>query len=430
MTTPAPAATINPTLINFGCRLNATEAEAMRELAAAAGDPDLVVVNSCAVTEEAVRQARQQIRRIKRERPGARIIVAGCAAQVEGARFAAMPEVARVLGNVEKLEARHYRLNDGSNDPLRVGDIMAGRAAALSPSDSAPGARARAFLEIQTGCDHRCSFCIIPFARGDNRSVPAAALVERVRRLADQGYNEVVLTGVDIASWGRDLPAAPTLGALVQQLLAGAPRLPRLRLSTLDPALDDDALLDALADPRLMPQLHLSVQAGDDIILKRMKRRHGRREVVTLCARARARRPDIVFGADFIAGFPTESEAMFEASLRLVADAGLDYLHVFPFSPRAGTPAARMPQAPVALRRERAGRLRRLGAERRQALYQSMIGRETSLLIESRDGDGHTPHFASARVSGPVRRGSIIPVRLTAIDGDALVAEPLSREAA
>ncbi|HYN37666.1 MAG TPA: tRNA (N(6)-L-threonylcarbamoyladenosine(37)-C(2))-methylthiotransferase MtaB, partial [Rhodospirillales bacterium] len=324
-----------PVVVTLGCRLNAFESEVIRREAAAAGS-DAVIVNTCAVTGEAVRQARQTIRKLRRRHPDRRIIVTGCAAQLAPDSFAAMPEVDRVLGNVEKLDRR--RLAD--EDAVAVADIMTVRDTAAHLLDGFEG-RARAFVEVQQGCDHRCTFCIIPFARGPARSIPRPLVVERVRRLAAAGFHEIVLTGVDICSWGGDLPDRPTLGNLATAVLAEVPELPRLRLSSLDPAVIDDDLIRLLADePRLMPHLHLSLQALDDLILKRMKRRHDRTQAFAVAARARAARPDLVLGADLIAGFPTETAAMFATTLRAVEDLGLTWLHVFPFSPRAGTPAS------------------------------------------------------------------------------------------
>ena len=327
-------------IVTFGCRLNTFESEVIRREASAAGIDDAVVVNTCAVTSEAVRQARQTIRRIKRERPDARIVVTGCAAQTAPEQFAAMPEVERVLGNEEKLDARFW----AGRERVAVGDIMAVTRHSMHAVDLIEG-HTRAFVQVQNGCDHRCTFCIIPFGRGNSRSLPMDEAVAQARRLCGNGYREIVLTGVDITSYGSDLPGAPRLGALVKHLLKEISELTRLRLSSIDSVEADDDLLDALAnEPRLMPHLHLSLQAGDDLILKRMKRRHSRAEAIAFCNSVRRLRPDVVFGADIIAGFPTETEEMFARSLDLVDECGLTQLHVFPFSPRPGTPAARMPQ--------------------------------------------------------------------------------------
>src|SRR5512140_3400871 len=347
-------------VITFGCRLNAYESEIIRKRAAEDGLAGAVVFNTCAVTGEAVRQARQAIRKARRERPDARLIVTGCAAQIDPAAFAAMPEVDLVLGNAEKSAAGAYA---PQTEPMRVrvNDIMSVRETAGHLIDGLKD-RARAYVEVQNGCDHRCTFCIIPFGRGNSRSAAAGEIVEQVRRLAAQGYREVVLTGVDVTSWGADLPGAPTLGQLVARILKLVPELPRLRLSSIDAAEIDPDLLRCLAqEPRLMPYLHLSLQAGDDMILKRMKRRHSRADALKLVADVRAVRPDVAFGADLIAGFPTETDAMFENTLSLVEDAGLSFLHVFPFSPRPGTPAARMPPVARPEVKDRARRLRAVG---------------------------------------------------------------------
>jgi threonylcarbamoyladenosine tRNA methylthiotransferase MtaB len=414
-----------PVFATLGCRLNAYETEAMTGLAAAAGVRDAVVVNSCAVTAEAVRQARQQVRRLKRQNPGARVVVTGCAAQTDPGAFAAMPEVDLVLGNAEKLRPEPWaRLAGGEAAPVEVGDIMAERRPA-APLIDGLGTRARAYVQVQTGCDHRCTFCIIPYGRGNSRSVPAATVVEQVARLRDRGFNEVVLTGVDLTSWGADLEGAPRLGDLVASVLAGVPDLPRLRLSSIDSVEADPRLVEAIgAEPRLMPHLHLSLQAGDDLILKRMKRRHLRDDAIGFCETVRRARPEVAFGADLIAGFPTESEAMFESTLRLVEDCGLTWLHVFPYSARAGTPAARMPQVPAAAIRERASRLRALGARRVAAHLAAAEGSEVSLLMERPDL-GRTEGFALARLPGAAAApGSLVRARVTAHGPDMLEAVP------
>ncbi|MGK7865539.1 tRNA (N(6)-L-threonylcarbamoyladenosine(37)-C(2))-methylthiotransferase MtaB [Falsiroseomonas sp. E2-1-a4] len=411
--------------LNFGCRLNAYETEAMRGLADAAGhDSTTLIVNTCAVTGEAEAQARQAIRRAARETPNARIIVTGCAAQIAPDAWAALPGVARVVGNADKLRPEAWA-PDASGP---VSDIM--QAEAAPPPFSTPGpvtefaGRARALVQVQQGCDHRCTFCVIPYGRGPSRSVPLGVVVDQVRALVAQGYREVVLTGVDIASYGPDLPGQPHLGQMVRRLLALVPDLPRLRLSSLDPAGMDDDLWRLLAEePRFMPHLHLSLQHGADLILKRMKRRHSRAQALALATRARALRPDIALGADLIAGFPTEDEAHFAEMLDLVAEAGLSFLHVFPFSARPGTPAARMPQLPVALRRERAARLRQAGAVARQALFASRLGRVESVLLEQ-GGRGHTEQFAPVRVAGHAPApGSLRPMRVLAADDQGLIAE-------
>ena len=378
-------------VVTFGCRLNTVESAAIARLAA--GLQDTVVVNTCAVTASAEREARHAIARLRRDRPGVAIVATGCAVQIDPARWAALPGVSRVLGNQEKLSPAHWR----PGAPAAVGDIGAARGHAPAPSLGIDG-RARAFLDVQQGCDHACTFCIIPQGRGPNRSVPADAVAAQVRRLLDAGHREVVLTGVDLASWGRDLPGAPSLAALVRALLRAVPGLPRLRLSSLDPAALDDLFWEVLAtEPRLMPHLHLSVQAGSDMVLKRMRRRHGRAAVLAAVERARRARPGLAIGADLIAGFPTETAAQFEDTLALVDAARIPYLHVFPYSARPGTPAARMPQVPLPLRRERAARLRAAALPHAAAFHAAMVGQERAVLVE-RGGRGHTPEFAPVRL--------------------------------
>ncbi|MEI6558471.1 MAG: tRNA (N(6)-L-threonylcarbamoyladenosine(37)-C(2))-methylthiotransferase MtaB [Rhodospirillaceae bacterium] len=397
-------------IITFGCRLNAYESEVMREHAGAAGHPETVVVNTCAVTSEAERQARQAIRKARREHPQARIIVTGCAAQIDPARFAAMPEVDQVLGNAEKLTAAAFAEPGGPR--VRVNDIMSVRETAGHLISGFEG-RARAFVQVQQGCDHRCTFCIIPFGRGPSRSVPAVAVIDQVRTLVEAGYRELVLSGVDIASWGTDLPGRPRLGQLVRRLLDAVPGLPRLRLSSLDPAGFDDDLWRLIAEePRFMPHLHLSLQAGDDLILKRMKRRHSRDEVLALVARARDLRPEIAFGADLIAGFPTESDSMFASTLALIDEAGLTWLHVFPYSPRPETPAARMPEVAPALRKERAARLREAGDAAARRFLAARIGSEAEVLVEQ-DDRGRTGQFAEIRLDRPTAAGTLARARVT-----------------
>ncbi|MGN6308527.1 MAG: tRNA (N(6)-L-threonylcarbamoyladenosine(37)-C(2))-methylthiotransferase MtaB, partial [Xanthobacteraceae bacterium] len=360
-------------VVTFGCRLNAFESEVIRREAEGAGVDDVVVINSCAVTNEAVAQARQSIRKLKRERPGARIIVTGCAAQTQAAMFAAMPEVARVVGNDDKLHGAAWRdtraaldraadFGVSSEEKIAVADIMAVREMAPHLIDGFQTGLPRVFVQVQNGCDHRCTFCIIPYGRGNSRSVPMGGVIDQVRALVERGHAEIVLTGVDLTSYGADLPGAPKLGTLVKRILKHVPELRRLRISSIDSIEADRDLLDAIAsDDRLMPHLHLSLQAGDDMILKRMKRRHSRTDAIAFCDEVRRLRPDIVFGADIIAGFPTETEEMFANTLALVEEAELAFLHVFPFSPRPGTPAARMPQLPRGLVKDRAARLRAAG---------------------------------------------------------------------
>ena len=397
-----------PEVITFGCRLNTVESEIIRRRAEDAGLADAVIVNTCAVTAEAERQARQAIRRARRTSPLKRIVVTGCAAQLEPDRYAAMPEVDRVIGNREKLSARGYR---GTAPDRQVGDIMAAREGATHLIEGIEG-RARAFVQIQQGCDHRCTFCIIPFARGPNRSVPPAEVVAQIRRLTGNGYREVVLTGVDITDYGSDLDGEVGLGVLVQRILTEVPDLPRLRLSSLDPAEIDDALLCAIAEhDRLMPHFHLSVQAGSDLILKRMRRRHGRSDVIRFCERVRGLRPDAVFGADLIAGFPTESDGMFGETESLVEDAGLTWLHVFPYSERPGTPAARMPQVPRPIRKARAAALRRLAGDRLARHLDTRRGRRERVLIETPDR-GRTEQFARIALDREAEPGSIVAARV------------------
>jgi threonylcarbamoyladenosine tRNA methylthiotransferase MtaB len=407
-------------VVTFGCRLNTVEGEVIRAHLAAAGS-DAIVVNTCAVTAEAERQARQTVRKLRRENPSARIVVTGCAAQIRPESWAAMAEVDRVVGNQEKLEAATWAA-DGPR--VAVADILAARETAGHLVTEFAG-RARAFVQVQQGCDHRCTFCIIPYGRGPSRSVPIGEIVRQVRALVQAGYREVVLTGVDITSYGPDLPGAPSLGQMVRRLLALVPELPRLRLSSLDPVEIDDDLWRLIGEEkRLMPHLHLSVQAGDDLILKRMKRRHLRADVIRVAELARRLRPDMAFGADLIAGFPTETDAMAASTRGLVEQAGLSFLHVFPFSAREGTPAARMPQLPAALIRERAAVLRELGVRMARDFYAGRVGSEADLLAERETGEGHTEHFAPARlIAGRIPPGAIGRVRIAAANDDGLLAE-------
>ena len=412
-----------PVFATLGCRLNAYETEAMRDLAAAAGLDNAVIVNTCAVTAEAVRKARQEIRRLRREHPDATLIVTGCAAQTEPETFASMPEVSRVIGNTEKMQAATWAAMtapDMIGDTLRVqvDDIMSVRETAGHLIDGF--GRHRAYVQVQNGCDHRCTFCIIPFGRGNSRSVPAGVVVDQIKRLVDKGFNEVVLTGVDLTSWGADLPAQPRLGDLVLRILRLVPDLPRLRISSIDSIEVDDALMQAIAtEPRLMPHLHLSLQAGDDMILKRMKRRHLRDDAIAFCAQTRHLRPDMVFGADIIAGFPTETEQMFENSLKLLDDCGLTFLHVFPFSPRRGTPAARMPQVRGPDIRDRAARLRAAGDARLSLHLAGQAGQTHSVLMES-PRLGRTEQFAEVVVESDQPEGRIILADITGTTGQQL----------
>lgn len=411
---PIPNMTVE--ILTFGCRLNAYESEVIRSHAAALSDT--VIVNTCAVTGEAERQARQAIRRAARERPGARIVVTGCAAQIDPGAWARLPGVERVLGNEDKLRAESWV----PGAPGVVSDIMAARETAPHLVTEFAG-RARAFVQVQQGCDHRCTFCIIPFGRGPNRSVPMGAVVAQVRALVEAGYQEVVLTGVDIASYGSDLPGAPRLGQLARRLLALVPELRRLRLSSLDPAAIDDDIWRLLGDePRLMPHLHLSLQAASDLILKRMKRRHLRADAAAAIERARALRPGIAIGADVIAGFPTETEALFRETLDFVAEAALPLLHVFPYSERPGTPASRMLPVPMAERRARAARLRCAGRQWMQRFMTAQVGQVVSLLTETAD-HGHSEHFAPVRLVASAEPGRVVAARIIGVADDAMLAE-------
>ncbi|WOJ91083.1 tRNA (N(6)-L-threonylcarbamoyladenosine(37)-C(2))-methylthiotransferase MtaB [Methylocapsa polymorpha] len=408
-------------VISFGCRLNLVESEAMRRAAAASGRSGLVIVNTCAVTAEAARQARQAIRKIKRERPMAEIVVTGCAAQIDADQFAAMAEVSRVIGNVEKADPNIWAPGDAGQRgaaKVQVSDIMRSDARPQSMSEGVED-HTRAFLAIQTGCDHRCSFCVIPFGRGRSRSTPASEIVGATRRLAAQGFREIVLTGVDLTSYGLDLDAAPRLGGLVKAILRAAPELERLRLSSIDCVEADADLIDAFAsEARLMPHLHLSLQAGDDLILKRMKRRHNRADAVRFCAELRRLRPNIVFGADLIAGFPTETETMFRNTLALVEDCGLTHLHVFPFSARPGTPAAKMPPVAGAAVKERAQNLREAGEAAVRSHHQAQIGKVLRVLTE-RGGIGRAEDFSRVRLADqPPSR--MLDVEISGADGAAL----------
>ncbi len=407
-------------IVTFGCRLNAYESEVIRKRAAEDGLTDAVVFNTCAVTGEAVRQARQAIRKARRERPGAKLIVTGCAAQIDPGAFAAMAEVDLVLGNAEKSQAGAYA---PTPEPMRVrvNDIMSVRETAGHLIDGLKD-RARAYVEVQNGCDHRCTFCVIPYGRGNSRSAPAGEVVEQARKLAAQGYREVVLTGVDVTSWGADLPGQPTLGQLVARILKLVPDLPRLRLSSIDAAEIDPDLLTCFEDPRLMPYLHLSLQAGDDMILKRMKRRHSRADALKLIADVRAVRPDVAFGADLIAGFPTETDEMFENTLKLVDEAGLAFLHVFPFSPRPGTPAARMPQLQRPVIKARAARLREAGQAALQRHLAAQVGRTLSGLVE-KGGIARAEDFTEIAFSGEAEVGGIVMLKVTGVEAGRLTAE-------
>jgi len=394
-----------PEIVTFGCRLNAFESEIIRDHARGAGLTDTIVFNTCTVTAEAERQARQAIRKARRRRPDARIIVTGCAAQIDPLRFAAMEEVDQVLGNAEKLRAESYRAEAAA--PILVDDVMTARESAHHLVSGFDG-RVRAFVQIQQGCDHRCTFCIIPFARGPNRSVPAERIVEQVNRLVADGIREVVLTGVDITDYGLDLADRPSLGGMVRMLLREVSDLPRLRLTSLDAAEVDDELLAVLADePRLMPHIHVSAQSGDDMILKRMKRRHSRADLIRFCNRVRGVRPDAVFGADLIAGFPTETDQMFENSVSLVDECGLTHLHIFPYSERPGTPAARMPQVSVPVRKQRAALLREAGERRLKAYLDGRRGARVQVLVETARA-GRCEHYARVTLDRDASPGEIV----------------------
>jgi len=414
-----------PVFSTLGCRLNAYETEAMKELAAAAGVEGAVVVNTCAVTAEAVRKAKQEIRRLARENPGAPVIVTGCAAQTEPDTFAAMPEVTRVIGNHEKMQAETWtglRSADfiGQTEKVQVNDIMSVKETAGHLIDGF--GRVRAYVQVQNGCDHRCTFCIIPYGRGNSRSVPAGVVVEQIKRLVDKGFQEVVLTGVDLTSWGADLPAEPRLGDLVMRILKLVPDLPRLRISSIDSIEADAMLMQAIAtEPRLMPHLHLSLQAGDDMILKRMKRRHLRDDAIRFCEEARRLRPDMVFGADIIAGFPTETEEMFANSLKLVQDCDLTFLHVFPFSPRKGTPAARMPQLTGPVIRDRAARLRAAGDAALARHLAAQRGQTHRILTET-PRMGRTEQFTEVAFAADQPEGVILQAAILGHEGARLMA--------
>ena len=417
-----------PKFMTQGCRLNAYETEAMKELAHAAGLNNVVVVNTCAVTAEAVRKSKQEIRKLRRDNPKAQMIVTGCAAQIEPKTFSEMTEVDLVVGNTEKMKANTWKKISKSPDfvgvteKVLVDDIMSVQDTAGHLIDGF-GTRSRAYVQVQNGCDHRCTFCIIPYGRGNSRSVPAGVVVDQIQRLVGKGYNEIVLTGVDITSWGADLPMLPKLGDLVQRILKLVPDLPRLRISSIDSVEADSALIDAVAsEMRLMPHLHLSLQAGDDMILKRMKRRHLRADAIEFCTKMRTARPDIIYGADIIAGFPTETEEMFENSLKLIEDCNLTWLHIFPFSPRQGTPAARMPQMDRSIIKERAGRLRACGNIAVQKHLEMQIGIKHKILMEN-NRMGRTEGFTEVLFSSDKLKGAIVDAIITEKTQTQLIAE-------
>jgi threonylcarbamoyladenosine tRNA methylthiotransferase MtaB len=415
-------------VINFGCRLNSYEGEVIKQQAAAAGLQNAIVFNSCAVTAEAERQVKQAVRRARKEHPEVKIIVTGCSAQVHPEMYVGMIEVDHVIGNQEKLEKRGYEFALGGEKAL-VNDIMSVRETAAHMVASFDG-RARAFVQVQNGCDHRCTFCIIPFGRGNSRSVPMGDIVAQVRALVEKGYNEIVLTGVDISDYGKDLPGAPTLGQMAKRLLALVPDLQRLRISSIDAVEVDDDLYRLIAEePRLMPHLHISLQAGDDMILKRMKRRHLRQDALDFCVKVRALRPGVVFGADIIAGFPTETDAMFDNTLKMVDEAGLIYLHVFPYSARVGTPAAKMPQVPKAVRKERAAKLRAAGERQLADYLQSQVGKTAKVVVE-KPLLGRSEHFALVELDKECEPGSVVETKIRLADTTKLygVVTPVLRE--
>lgn len=417
-----------PVFATHGCRLNAYETEAMKDLAATASLTDTVVLNTCAVTSQAVSKARQEVRKLRRAHPGARLVVTGCAAQIEPETFSSMPEVDVVIGNIEKMRPETWANMAsglaGETSAVQVGDIMSASQTTRHLIDGF-GTRSRAYVQVQNGCDHRCTFCIIPYGRGNSRSTPAGVVVDQIKRLVDGGYREVVLTGVDMTSWGADLAAQPKLGDLVMRILRLVPDLPRLRISSIDSIEVDDMLMQAIAtEPRLMPHLHLSLQSGDNMILKRMKRRHSRDDAIRFCEEARRLRPDITFGADIIAGFPTETKAMFENSLKLLRDCGLTWLHVFPYSPRPGTPAARMPQVDGVAIKRRAARLRAAGRGRITDHLSQQIGRVHNVLMES-PRQGRTEQFAKVTLDADQPVGRIIAATITGTIDDRLTARIL-----
>jgi threonylcarbamoyladenosine tRNA methylthiotransferase MtaB len=413
-----------PELVTFGCRLNTYESEVMRGHAKAAGMDDVIIFNTCAVTKEAERQARQAIRRAKKNNPDAKIIVTGCSAQVSPEMYAEMPEVDRIIGNDLKLKPETW--GSPSEERVIVNDIMSVTETASHLVEGFEG-RARAFIQVQNGCDHRCTFCIIPYGRGNSRSVAIGEIAAQVRALVASGYNEIVMTGVDVTSYGHDLPGSPTLGQMIRRVLALVPELPRLRLSSLDPVEMDEDLWKLIAEePRLMPHLHMSLQAGDDMVLKRMKRRHLRADAIAMCERARSYRPDIAFGADIIAGFPTETDEMFANTLRIVEECDLTFLHVFPYSERPGTPAAKMPQVPHEKRKERAAQLRDAGEKQATKFLKAQVGAVRHIVLE-KDDYGHTEHFAPVRLDKKLTPGALVRVKIEGLaDNQTLAGTVLS----
>ncbi|WP_417819732.1 tRNA (N(6)-L-threonylcarbamoyladenosine(37)-C(2))-methylthiotransferase MtaB [Terasakiella sp.] len=412
-------------VVTLGCRLNTYESEVMRKNARDAGLENAIIINTCAVTGEAVRQARQTIRKMRKSDPNAKIIVTGCAAQIDPEAFAEMDEVDRVIGNKEKLEVESFLPE--RTELIEVTDIMQVRETANHLIDGFDG-HTRAFIEVQQGCDHRCTFCIIPFGRGPNRSVSIGEIVDRVKNLVERGYKEVVLTGVDVTSYGPDLPGKPTFGQMVRRVLSNVPELPRLRLSSLDPAAIDADLLEVIArEPRLMPHFHLSLQSGEDMILKRMKRRHTIVDAISLCDKIRTLRPDAVFGADLIAGFPTETDEMFATTLETLDRCGITFAHVFPFSPREGTPAARMPQVPGAIRKQRAARIRALGEAALDDFMASRLNKTVSVLVEKNNA-GHCEHYCPVQLTSAAEAGQIVSAKITGIQDGSLIGEIISHD--
>ncbi|GGF72785.1 tRNA (N(6)-L-threonylcarbamoyladenosine(37)-C(2))-methylthiotransferase MtaB [Terasakiella brassicae] len=412
-------------VVTLGCRLNTYESEVMRKNAREAGLENAIIINTCAVTGEAVRQARQTIRKMRKSDPDAKIIVTGCAAQIDPEAFAEMEEVDRVIGNKEKLEVESFLPE--RTELIEVTDIMQVRETANHLIDGFDG-HTRAFIEVQQGCDHRCTFCIIPFGRGPNRSVSIGEIVDRVKNLVERGYKEVVLTGVDVTSYGPDLPGKPTFGQMVRRVLSNVPQLPRLRLSSLDPAAIDADLLEVIArEPRLMPHFHLSLQSGEDMILKRMKRRHTIADAIALCDKIRMLRPDAVFGADLIAGFPTETDEMFATTLETLDRCGITFAHVFPFSPREGTPAARMPQVPGAIRKQRAARIRALGEAALDDFMASRLNKTVSVLVEKNNA-GHCEHYCPVQLTSAAEAGQIVSAKITGIQDGSLIGEIISHD--
>lgn len=412
-----------PQLVTFGCRLNTYESEVMRAHAKEAGLEDAIIFNTCAVTKEAERQARQAIRKARRDNPNAKIIVTGCSAQINPEIYAEMPEVSRIIGNDLKLKAETWGAR--GEEKILVNDIMSVQETASHLIEGVEG-HARAFIQVQNGCDHRCTFCIIPYGRGNSRSVAIGEIAAQVRTLVEAGYNEIVMTGVDVTSYGADLPGKPTLGQMIRRVLALVPELPRLRLSSLDPVEIDDDLWRLIAEEqRLMPHLHMSLQAGDDMILKRMKRRHLRADAIAMCARARSYRPDMAFGADIIAGFPTETDEMFENTMRIVDECDLTFLHVFPYSEREGTPAAKMPQVAPVLRKERAARLRDKGVIQIRNFLKHHINKERQVIVEQYN-IGRTEHFAQVRLDGSFKAGSLLRVKTLGMQDDYLTGAVLA----